>query len=303
MTLRVAVAFPGQGAEQVYSPVAPCEWWQDECFAWASAATGVDVPRAFQRMDLRTTAVLQPALVALSLVAWRRLRARGVDVHFVCGHSVGEIAAWAAAGGLLPQEAIELAAARGVAMDDAARAFPGGMVAVDAKNVELVRERCNVELAATNGPSQVVFSGDESAIDAVVRLGGRRLGARGPWHSRAMAIAIPATDRALSRLVPRPATLPLLTCLDGRALAPGESPDLAAQLTAPVAWDAVMRTLHAERITDVVCLAPGRVNRGLLRDGLGSAVRLHLADDEASLDRAAQRLQEKESHDRPHPRP
>jgi [acyl-carrier-protein] S-malonyltransferase len=179
---------------------------------------------------------------------------------------------------------VRLAAARGAAMERAAQASPGGMIAFgDEVDVGPVP---GLELAARNGPSQRVYSGPERAIRAAARVsGGRRLDVSGAWHSRAMAAAEPALREALASIAPAAGTSALATCLDGRKLEPAEVPDLVAQLTRPVAWSEVMATLAAEGVTDAVCLAPGRTSRGLLRDGLGPAVRLHVVESEADCDR------------------
>lgn len=288
----IAAVFPGQGCEQ---PGVGGEWARHPLLDLVSALTRVDARRAVERFtrDLRRTSVLQPVLVALSLVAWSRVRARGIHPVLVAGHSVGEIAAWAASGAVDDRDAVALAAARGLAMEHAATERPGGMIALGAcHDVEaaLALGRCHgaVSVAATNGPSQTVLSGDREAVAQIgAVMGGRRVPVSGPWHTPAMAPAGEAVADALSRLTPRPTERTLVTSIDGRALTASEVPDLAGQVTARVAWDLVMRTIHRAGVTDVVCLAPGRVMRSLLRDGLRDLVRLHVADDERDLDRIA----------------
>ena len=279
----VAAVFPGQGSER---PGSGTEWLGDPLVGYASECAGVDVRRALERFsaDLRRTSVLQPAIVALSLVAWRRARATGVRASLVCGHSVGELAAWAAAGAIDEREAVRVAAIRGRAMERAALVSPGAMIAVPS-SVD-VTAIAGLELAARNGPSQRVYSGSDEAIAAAARVfGGRRLEVSGPWHSGAMAAAEPEVRAALATLEVGSASSALVTCLDGRRLPPDERPDLVAQLTQPVAWDAVMATLAAEGVTDVICLAPGRTSRALLRDGLGARTRLHLIESDADCHR------------------
>lgn len=275
---KLAWAFAGQGAEQALGRT---DLFDDEAVAFASETTGVDLARAFERRsrELRRTSVLQPALVALGLAAWRRADAAGVDAALACGHSVGEITAWAASGAVDERDAIRFAAARGAAMDRAAEASPGGMLAIAREDAPRALEIAGVALAARNGPSQVVVSGSAEALGAVARAcAARRVDVAGPWHSRAMGAAADETRAALEGVPRRVARIPVVTCLDGRVLDRSEAPDFVAQLTAPVAWDAVLVSLAREGVTDVVCAAPGRVNRGLLRDGLGRAIRLHVVD-------------------------
>jgi len=291
----IAAVFPGQGCEE---PGVGVEWASHPLFDVVSGLTGVDARRAVERFtrDLARTSVLQPVLVALSLVAWARLRARGVHPAWVAGHSIGEIAAWAASGAIDDREAIVLAATRGLAMEQAASERPGAMIALGPSHdrdraVSVGRAHGEVSVAATNGPSQTVLSGDLAAVAAIeAAIGGRRVRVSGAWHTPMMASARGPLAAAVARVAPRRAERTLVTSIDGRALAPEEVPDLAGQLDAPVAWDRVMGTLRLAGVTDVVWLAPGRVMRALLRDGLGDLVRLHVADSEKDLDRIAQSL-------------
>jgi [acyl-carrier-protein] S-malonyltransferase len=260
--------------------------------------TGKDAARALDRFssELERTSLLQPLLVALALVAWEGLLSRGVEPTLLAGHSVGEIAAWSAAGAVSVSDAIAIAAARGLAMERAASARPGGMLAVGAgvlldAALALGRLHGTVALAARNGPSQNVLSGDPSALEAIARVhGGRRLVVSGAWHSPAMQPARDELAPVFERLPRRPLVRSLVSGLDGRVLSPDEVPALAEQMTAPVAWDAVMRTLADRGVTDVVCLAPGRVMRSLARDALGDTVRLHVANAERDLDRIAEAI-------------
>ncbi|CAN5669569.1 ACP S-malonyltransferase [soil metagenome] len=284
----VAAVFPGQGAER---PGVGLDWLDDPLFSVASRACAVDASHALRRFstDLARTAVLQPLLLALALTAWTRLVRRGVQFAFVAGHSVGEIGAWAATGGVSFADAITLGAARGRAMEREATQRPGAMLALSADvdvGQVLAHAGATCVVAACNGPKQNVISGDVVAIlRAEQRFGGRRLAVAGAWHSPLVDGAKDDLSRALARIASARAEGPrLITGLDGTLLAHGASPDLVAQVTAPVAWDRVMATLERVGVTDVVALAPGRTGRALLRGALGERVRIHVADSDRDLD-------------------
>lgn len=293
----VAAVFPGQGAEE---PGIGLEWLDDPLFSVAAQACGVDVRTTLGRFtaDLARTSVLQPVLLALALAAWSRLSARGVRADFVAGHSVGELGAWAATGAISAEEAVVLGSARGAAMEREASRRPGAMLALPA-DVDLAcvleegRREGILDLAARNGPKQIVVSGDTAAVACVERrFGGRRLSVSGAWHSALVQGAKDDLARALERvaITGRGAGPRLISGLDGNLLASGARPDLAAQVTAPVAWDRVMSAFAREGVTDVVALAPGRTARGLLRDGLGTTVRIRVADSDRDLDAIARSL-------------
>src|SRR5215471_5769523 len=105
MTTKLPLLFPGQGSQAVGMgrdlaerfPVAA------DTFAEADAALGFPISRlCFEgpEDELRLTENTQPAIMAVSVAAWRVLYSKGVQPAIAAGHSLGEWSAHVAAGTL-----------------------------------------------------------------------------------------------------------------------------------------------------------------------------------------------------------
>ena len=184
---RVGFVFAGQGAQRAgmgralyaVSPVF-AEAFDQACLL-LEAELGVSIrevvlgpPQAdTEDGDTRATQTLyaQAGLFAVEVGLVALLAAAGIVPDVVAGHSVGEIAAAHASGVLTLAQACRLVGARARLM----QALPegGAMAAIAATEVEVLvtlEGVSGVSVAAVNGPSSVVVSGDEAAVDAVVAV-------------------------------------------------------------------------------------------------------------------------------------
>lgn len=292
---RVAFVFPGQGARDVLGGVelALRTARGPALLGQALEAVALDLAglRAQAGRALERTSVLQPVLTAVCLAVHAAVRAAGVTPALVLGHSLGELPAWAAAGGLTEEEAVALAVERGAAMEAAARAAPGGLLALSstAEAERLLALVPQLELAAHNAPDEVVVCGSEEALSRAAHHGaGRRVPVSGPWHGRAMSSAAARFGAALARVEPRAPSIDVVQNLDG-CLARDASA-LAGQLTRPVQFVAALATARERGVDAWVTVGPGLVLRGLLRKNLGPSALVLTTENEADLARTLQTL-------------
>jgi [acyl-carrier-protein] S-malonyltransferase len=303
----IAFIFPGQGSQKVGMGKALADAYPicRETFEEADAALGESLSRlCFEGPDDRLTLTenQQPAILAVSIAAFRLAQSLGVTPAFVAGHSLGEYSANVAAGTLDFADALALVRRRGRYMQEAVPVGTGAMAAILGLDGAAVVRACEeaaqgdvVSAANINGGGQVVISG---AKDAVTRAGARakELGARrvvplqvsAPFHC---ALMKPAQDRLAPELRsirahnPR---VPIVANVDAepKRTAADAIEALVAQVSSPVRWEDVVRRLASEGVTTYVEVGPGRVLSGMVERINRDATLANIAmpDDVSSIE-------------------
>jgi [acyl-carrier-protein] S-malonyltransferase len=195
----------------------------------------------------------------------------------VIGHSVGELAALAAAEALTVEEAIALVRERGLAMAEAARERPGSMAAILGLDDPIVEQLCRqiagVWPANYNCPGQVVVSGENPSVDECCEQaedeGARRtvkLRVSGAFHSPLVAHAAERLKPAIDKVKFHDPTAPFMSTVTAK-IEPAHRVAglLVEQLTAPVKFTQAAGELAREGVKTFVEVGPGNVLSGLLR--------------------------------------
>ncbi|KOU56633.1 hypothetical protein ADK55_12940, partial [Streptomyces sp. WM4235] len=188
---------------------------------------------------------------ALEVALYRLLESWGIKPDHLAGHSIGELAAAHIAGILTLPDAAKLVAARATLM----QALPtgGAMIAVQATEAEVLPHledlHDRLAIAAINGPTSVVVSGDEdAALEVASRLAAqgrktKRLTVSHAFHSPHMNGMLEEFRKVAAGLNYDEPRIPIVSTLTGK-LATGND------LRTPDYWADQVR--GAVRFTDAV---------------------------------------------------
>jgi acyl transferase domain-containing protein/NAD(P)-dependent dehydrogenase (short-subunit alcohol dehydrogenase family)/acyl carrier protein len=210
--------------------------------------------------------VVQPALFAVAVSLAALWRACGVEPAAVVGHSQGEIAAAHVAGGLTLEDAARLAAVRSRII--ASLVGQGGLLSValpaDQLKPRLQRWNGRIELAARNGPTSAILSGDREALDGLLAeceaegVRAREVPAAIASHSAHVEVLREEVLEALAPIAPRSGDVPFYSTVTGELL---DTAELDAgywyrNLREPVCFEQVTRGLLAEGHRTMVEVSP-----------------------------------------------
>ena len=287
---RIALLFTGQGAQYpgmsagLYAGMPAFRRHLDQvCAAFDPHLPAPLLPVILgDAGDVHHTASTQPALFAVEVAVARLLGELGVAPTAVLGHSIGELAGACVAGIFELADAAQLVAARGRRMG----ALPpgGAMVALrtDAETaLAAISQLVGVDIAAINGPRQVVISGEVEAVEAAQAaleaqgVGAARLTVSHAFHSLRMDPMLEAfrVDAAAIRL--RAPTLSLVSNRTGARVPPGDAsaggptdPDYwVQQVRGAVRFSECVVALDTLDVDLAVEVGPHPVLAGLCRQG------------------------------------
>ncbi len=175
---------------------------------------------------LHQTAYTQPALFAIEYALAELWKSWGIEPSIVLGHSVGEYAAACVAGMFSLEDGLKLIAARARLM----QALPqnGAMAAIFAHEEKVAAAlrgyEDRVSIAAINDPSNIVISGEKSAVEAIVQkfeaagVKSKALTVSHAFHSPLMEPMLDAFEKVVSEITFHAPKIPLISNLTAQPL-------------------------------------------------------------------------------------
>ena len=248
--------------------------------------------------DLKQTINSQPAILAVSLAAYKALvKETGIVPDFVAGHSLGEYSALYAAGVIGTDELIKLVQKRAELMSDAPDGCMAAILGLDEISINKVVEEASSEgivcTANYNTPEQTVISGEAKAVERASELakiaGAKRvipLAVSGAFHSLLMKPLSENFRKYINDTNINDAVIPVVTNVDATSTIDKAelSSKMIKQMYKSVYWTQSINYMIEAGVDTFIEIGPGKVLSGMMRK-ISREVTVYNVQDKASLEK------------------
>lgn len=303
--MKIAAVFSGQGSQ--YAGMGKTLYESSEIargiYAKASDILGydtADISFNGTEAELSLTKYSQGAIFTHSLAAFMTASVVLPGLSAVCGHSLGEFAALAAAGVYSIEDGFKIIKLRSELMHEYSKNADGMMAAIIGPSSEtageVLAEFEGVYLVNYNTEKQNIISGCKTAVEAASKsfeaLKARvmPLGVSGAFHTVFMKDAAEIFKKELSKFTFNAPKIPFYSNLTGTMLAAGDYPDyFYNHMINPVLFTKECTAMQSDGIDTFVEFGPKKTVSSLIKKNLKGA-NVYNIDDFEDIEKVKQSI-------------
>ena len=235
--------------------------------------------------DLKLTKNTQPAILTVSYSIFKLIteefNIQIKDIKYFAGHSLGEYSALVSSNSLSFSDAAYLLHERGKSMQDAVPEGKGSMLAVMGSKIEDLEEYIKgmgkdkgvCEIANDNSDSQVILSGDKTAIDEISKIlkSNKKksifLPVSAPFHCSLMNPAAKIMEDKINQTNFKNPLVDLVSNVTAEPVRDSEKIKslLVRQIFSKVRWRESVLFMIKNGVNEFIEIGPGKVLSGLVK--------------------------------------